>query len=211
MYRISEAGMTLGRKPPIMTGEQVARTSKWANRFVFAAVVQGLLALGLTAHLLYQATFGVPAVSKIVAGGSAGTWLTVGYLGYLILGLVGTAVTASIYRHLEYYQNKPFTGKTNLFGWAHLVLWNVGVTASTWLMMYAGYMGGKAAMAVSQGGLGYSGDKAGLVHSLVMQYYPPYIAALMAVALVGAFLGIVGYLLVWARPSKAPAPRPTEA
>lgn len=192
-----------------MTGEQVARTSKWANRFVFAAVVQGLLALGLTAHLLYQAVFGVPAASRIVAGGGAGTWLTVGYLGYLILGLLGTAVTASVYRHLEVYLNKPITGKTNVLPWAHLVLWNVGVTGATWLMMAAGYYGGRAQLPVQYGGLGWTGEKAGLVHSQIMQYYPPYIAAFMAIALVGAFLGLVGYLLVWARPSKAPAAAPT--
>lgn len=198
MYRIVKAGMSLGCKPLTMTGEQVARTSKWANRFVFAAVVQGLLALGLTAHLLYQATFGVPAASKIVAAGGAGTWLTVGYLGYLILGLVGTAVTASVYRHLEYYQNKPFSGKMNLFPWAHILLWNIGVTASMWVMMWAGYVGGAAAQRGAQ------------PHPLIVGY-PPYIAFLMALGLAGAFFGLVGYLLVWARPSKAPVPQPTQA
>ena len=194
-----------------MTGENVARTSKWASRFVFAAVLQGLLALGLTAYLLYQATFGVPAASRIVAGGGAGTWLTVGYLGYLILGLVGTAVTAQMYRHLEVELRKPFTGKANAFGWLHLVLWNVGVVGATWLMMNAGYRGGAAALPEASGGLGWTGAKAGLVHSEIMVHYPPYIAVFMALALAGAFLGIVGYLLVWARPAKVSAPKPTEA
>jgi len=182
-----------------MTGEQVAKTSKWANRFIFAAVVQGLLALGLTAYLLYQATFGVPAASRIVAGGGAGTWLTVGYLGYLVLGLVATAATASVYRHLEHYQGKPITGKTQVFPWAHIVLWNVGVTAATWTMMAAGLTGGGAVL---------TGTPGNQVHPLIAAY-PPYIAAFMALALAGAFLGIVGYLLVWARPSKAPAATPT--
>jgi hypothetical protein len=182
-------------------------TSTWANRFVFAAVLQGLLALGLTAYFLYNAVYGTPAASRIVAGGGAGTWLTVGYLGYLVMGLVGTAVTAQMYRHLEAYMAKPVTGRARAFPWLHLILWNVGVTGATWLMMHAGYRGGAAAIGTQFGGLGYNPVQ---VHG-IMSAYPLWIALAMAVALAGAFLGIVGYLLVWARPVKAVAPRPVAA
>ncbi|MEK6851467.1 MAG: hypothetical protein AABY30_02890 [Candidatus Thermoplasmatota archaeon] len=184
-----------------------APTSKWANRFVFAAILQGLLALGLTAYLLYHAVFGQPAASRIVAGGGAGMWMTVGYLGYLTLGLVGTAVTAQMYRHLEAYLSKPFTGRSQVFPWLHLILWNVGVTGATWLMINAGYRGGAAAIGTQFGGLGYN---AGQVHT-IMVAYTLWIAATMAVALAGAFLGIVGYLLVWARPAKAAIRLPVSA
>jgi len=182
-------------------------TSRWANRFVFAAVLQGLLALGLTAFLLYNAVFGLPAASRIVAGGGAGTWMTVGYLGYLVLGLVGTAVTAQMYRHLEAYLAKPIKGKARVFPWLHLILWNVGVTGATWLMINAGYRGGAAAIGTQFGGLGFD---AGQVH-VIMSAYPPWIAAMMAVALAGAFLGVVGYLFAWARPVKVAAHQPVPA
>ncbi len=185
-------------------GGEVRQVSKWANRFILAAIIQGGLASGLTAYLLYEGTYGVPAASRIVAGGGAGTWLTVGYLGYLIFGLLAVAVTALFYRHIEVDLGKPYRGLTNLLAWGHLILLNVGVVGATWLMMHAGYRGGAAQLPTSFGGLGWTGDKAGLVHEQIMQYYPPYIAVFIAVALVGALMGGLGYVLAWVR-SPAPA------
>ena len=72
----------------------VSPTSRWANRFIIAAIVQGALAAGVTSYLLYDAVYGSPGPARIVAGGSAGTWLTVGYLGYIMLGPLAAAVTA---------------------------------------------------------------------------------------------------------------------
>ncbi len=170
--------------------------SKWASRFIFAALVQGALALGLTAYLLYQAVFGVPAASRIVAGGGAGTWLTVGYFGYLLFGVLGTVAMALVYWHLEATLRKPYGRKAGILAWLHLVLWNVGVLGATWLMMHAGYRGGAAALPEAVGGLGWN---AGQIHTLILAAYPPYIAAFLAVAVAGAFLGLLGYAITWAR------------
>ena len=41
--------------------------SKWANRFMVAAIIQGALAAGLTSYLLYEGVYGTPAASRIVA------------------------------------------------------------------------------------------------------------------------------------------------
>ena len=183
----------------------VSPMSKWANRFIIAAIVQGALAAGLTGYLLASGIGwlgGVPA-SKIVAAGGAGTWLTVGYLTYIILGPIAVAVTVLFYQHLETVLHSPYTGWTRLMAWAHLLLMNIGVVGTTWLMMSAGFRGGAAAFPVSQGGLGYSGANAGLVHTNIMQYYPPYIAAFIAIAIVGAFLGGLGYVIIWRRSLKA--------
>src|SRR5438445_5494245 len=79
----------------------VSPTSRWANRFIIAAIVQGALAAGVTSYLLYDAVYGSPGPARIVAGGSAGTWLTVGYLGYIMLGPLAAAVTALFYQHLS--------------------------------------------------------------------------------------------------------------
>ncbi len=195
-----------------MTDENVVRTSKWANRFAFAAIVQGLLAVGLTAYLLYQGVFGFPAASRIVAGGGAGTWLTVGYFVFIILGPIMMALASGLFRQLESHNGRAAGRWTNGVLWVALPLYNVGVVGGTWLMMHAGYRGGAAALPVSSGGLGWTGANAALVHSQIMVAYPPYIAAFLAVALAGALLGLVGYLLVWARPASAPArPRPVAA
>jgi hypothetical protein len=177
---------------------------KWANRFVVAAIVQGALAAGLTAYLLYQGVFGTPAASRIVAGGGAGTWLTAGYLGYLSLGVLAVAVTALFYRHIEADLGRPYRGLSHWLAWAHLVLMNVGVVGATWLMMYAGYIGGAAALPKSGGGLGFN---PGQVHE-ILAGFPPYIAAFMSVGLVGALLGGLGYVLVsfWTAGARATVP-----
>jgi hypothetical protein len=181
----------------------MALQSGWANRFVIAAIIQGALAASLTSYLLYQGVFGFPAASRIVAGGGAGTWLTVGYLVYIVLGPIATAVTALFYQHIEAHLQRPYKGFNNILAWIHLILMNVGVVGGTWLMMNAGYRGGVAALPVAQGGLGWSGANAGLVHSEIMVYYPPYIAVFIAIALVGAIAGGLGYVLAWKRTIKS--------
>ena len=177
----------------------VQQSSKWADRFIKAAIVQGALAAALTSYLLYEGLFGSPPASKIVAGGGAGTWLLVGYLVYLPLGPIAAAVTATFYQHLEAHMQRSYTGLTNLLAWTHIILMNVGVVGATWLMMNAGYRGGASTFPVSQGGLGYSGANAGLVHATIMVGYPPYIAAFIAIAIAGAIAGGLGYLLNWRR------------
>src|SRR5262245_33369817 len=92
----------------------VTPRSKWANRFIIAAIAQGALAAGATAWLLYDAVYGSPGPARIVAGGSAGTWLTVGYLGYIMLGPLAAAVTALFYQHLEVNLRSPYKGWPNI-------------------------------------------------------------------------------------------------
>jgi hypothetical protein len=178
------------------------KVSKWANRWILAAIVQGALLVGLTAYLLYQGVYGTPAASRIVAGGGAGTWLTVGYVGYVMLGVLAVAVTALFYRHIELDLGKPYGRLPSLFAWGHLFLMNVGVTVSTWLMMNAGYRGGAAAIPSALGGGGLTQLQ---IHEQIMAAYPPYIAPFMAVGLVGALAGGLGYVLAWLRPAKAAA------
>jgi heme/copper-type cytochrome/quinol oxidase subunit 4 len=197
----SSAGTVVGFKQEFT----IPPMSRWGNRFIIAAIVQGALAAGLTGYLLAAGIGwlgGVPA-SKIVAAGGAGTWLTVGYLTYIILGPIAVAVTALFYQHLETGLRSPYTGWTKLMAWAHILLMNIGVVGATWLMMNAGFRGGAAAFPVSQGGLGYNGANAGFVHTNIMQYYPPYIAAFIAIAIAGAFLGGLGYVIIWRRSLKA--------
>ncbi len=184
------------QKGELPVRELSLQRSKWANRFVIAAIIQGALAAALTSYLLYEGVWGVPAASRIVAAGGAGMWLTVGYLVYIPLGPIAAAVTAQFYQHIETIQQKPYRGLSNVLAWGHIVLMNVGVVGATWLMMNAGYRGGAAAIPTSQGGLGWTGLQ---VHTDIMQYYPPYIAVFIAIAIVGALAGGLGYVLTWRR------------
>ncbi len=196
------------RKRATMAHSETPQASKWATRFILATVIQGTLAVVLTAYLLYQGVFGTPAASRIVAGGGAGMWLTVGYFGYLVLGPLTMAAIAFFYQFLEVRLHKRFRGWTSGLAWASLVMWNVGVVGATWLMMHAGYRGGAAALPTMFGGLGWTSAQ---IHGNIMVAYPPYIAGFMAVALVGAFLGVISFLAVWSLSARTPSEAPKTA
>ncbi len=181
----------------------VSPTSRWANRFIIAAIVQGALAAGVTSYLLYDAVYGSPGPARIVAGGSAGTWLTVGYLGYIMLGPLAAAVTALFYQHLEVNLRAPYKGWPNAFAWLHLVLMNVGVVGATWLMMNGGYRGGALTIDLEAQNPTWSiGQVLGQVHVQVLSGYPSYIAPFAALAIIGAFAGGLGFVAVWRRALK---------
>jgi hypothetical protein len=67
----------------------------------------------------------------VIAGGSAGTWFTVGYVTCLLVGVIGVAVTALFYHHIDVILGKPCAGSLNLLAWIHLILMNVGVIIAT--------------------------------------------------------------------------------
>src|SRR5256712_11727248 len=130
-----------------------------------------------------------------VEGG--GTWLTVGYLGYIMLGPLAVAVTALFYQHLEVNLRAPYKGWPNAFAWLHLVLMNVGVVGATWLMMNGGYRGGALTITLeSQNPTWSIGQVLGQVHEQVLSGYPSYIAPFAALGIIGAFQGGLGFVAV---------------
>ena len=177
--------------------------SKWANRWIIAAIGQGALAAGLTAFLLYDAKYGTPGAAKIVAGGGAGTWLTVGYLGFIIFGPLAAAITSLFYQHFESDLRTAYTGISNVFAWLHLVLMNVGVTVATWIM----WNGGWRAVNLSSSAfcLANPKDPGCNVHVQILAGLVDPIGYFAILAVLGAFAGGIGYVLVWRRALKRPA------
>ncbi len=172
---------------------EATTVSKWANRFIWAAVAQGAGALFWT--ILIIAPFVTPPISRIIAGGSAGTWFFVGYITYIVVGVIGVAVTSLFYHHIEVNLKKPFKGLGNVLASLHFILMNVGVAGATWLLMIAGYTGGKALQPTQLGGLGITNP--GQVHPLIAGYVEPigyFIIALCIGVLAGGFGYIVTYL-----------------
>lgn len=176
--------------------------SKWSNRFIWAAILQGLAATLLTIPLVLP--WVKPSVSMVIAGGSAGTWYTVGYLTYIMVGVIAVAVTALFYHHFEVDMGKPYKGTANTLAWVHLILMNVGVAAATWMLMYFGYLAGGAMVSVSSGGLGWTATQ---VHVNILgpiaepygnAYLNPIGWAIIAAA-VGVFAGGLGYLVNYFR------------
>ncbi|RMF32161.1 MAG: hypothetical protein D6752_00755, partial [Candidatus Nitrosothermus koennekii] len=159
--------------------------SVWAKRFMIAAIIQGLIALILTSGIILGQMYIKPEFSRVIAFGSAGMWFTVGYIMYIVVGVIGTAVSALFYHYIEDVLRKSYKGIANAFAASHLILMSVGILASTFMMMYGGYEGAKAMLPVEVGGLGLGPEKA---HEILAPLIIP-IAISIGILLVGILLG----------------------
>jgi len=174
--------------------ELKGRISKMAQLFLYAAIVQGAVAAFITFLGGFGDKLGLypVGVSYVIAGGEPGMWFVMGYLTYLIVGVVATAVTSIFYFFIETVQGKVYKGAAKALAWLHLVLANVGVAGTAILAMVGGYLGGAGMQSVSIGGQGWTTYQ---VHVHVLQYYEQPIAAFLALALIGFVAGGLGYIL----------------
>jgi hypothetical protein len=130
--------------------------SIWTRRFIVAAIIQGAIIVGLTVFLiLSQISILKPEGSRVIAAGGAGTWLTFGYVMYVVVGVVGMAVSALFHYYLEKVMGRYYSSTiAKVLAWIHLSLMNIGTTAAMGLLMYAGYVGGAATLPKIVGGSG---------------------------------------------------------
>lgn len=167
----------------------------WTRRFIAAAIIQGAAIVGLTIFLvLGQISVIKPEVSRVIAGGGAGTWFTFGYMTYITVGVIGVAVSSLFYHYL----GKGGIGSSraaNALAWAHLVLMNAGVTAAAAMLMLAGYQGGAAMLSPAIGGQGFD---AGQAHQIMAPYVEP-IAVSILVLMAGVIAGGAGFLIDYRR------------
>ncbi|GBC70481.1 hypothetical protein HRbin02_00249 [Candidatus Calditenuaceae archaeon HR02] len=175
------------------------QASKWASRFIGAAIVQGAIATLITLYIVIgQIFFLRPEPSRVIAFGSAGMWFTMGYVTYLIVGVMGVAVTALFYHYIESVLGKPYTGIADKLAWSHLFLMNVGVLGASGLMMLGGYLGGAAMLPPEVGGRGWN---PGQVHTNIFYGiplgYPLWITIFIVLLALGVILGGLGYIIRW--------------
>ena len=173
--------------------------SVWARRFIVAALVQGAIMFAVTMVLLVVDVIafvspksGLTSPESIIATGFAGTWFTVGYLGYLIVPVVGSGLSALFYHYIEVVMNRPFVGGRRYLAWAHLLLGNILLGAALGLLMYGGYFGGAAMVPVDLGGGGQSAE---WVHANILGGLTAPISTLFLVGALGPLLGGIGFYL----------------
>lgn len=176
--------------------------SVWAKRFIGLAIVQGALALAIMVIFLSLNLFGAPGQqpSRIVAGGSVGTWLLVGFTGYLVVGVLAVGLSALFYHYLEVVRGNRYTGVNTGLAWAHLILLNVGAAGASWLMMLAGYTGGSHLLTSETPPPAVYGE----VHALIEWTILP-IAIFIILGALGVLLGGLGYVRAWFRKGVAGA------
>ena len=145
--------------------------------FVVASVVHGL-GIAVWSGLFLLDGVGIPLnLSRIIAGGGAGTWFTVGYLLYLATGFIGMALQGFLYYAVGGSGGSLFSGRLAA---AHFVLMNIAVLGATWTMGYAGFVGGTLTLE----------GRVAEVHATIVGYVNPigyFILVGVAAALVGAF------------------------
>lgn len=164
-----------------------------AGFFLYAAIIQGAIAAGVTFLGAFGDQIGIlpMSVARVIAGGGAGSWFNMGYIVYLIVGVVAMAVTSLFYFYIETVQGKVYKGITKSLSWAHLVLGNIGVAGASLAAMWGGYWATQAVSPTTSGGLG---GPAGNAHLVLVVVEQP-IAVFIALALLGFSAGGIGYLL----------------
>ena len=169
---------------------------KWASRFIWAAIIQGFIAVVATVLIAEPLSiFNINwyyGPSRVIAGGGGGTWMFTGYVLFLVVGVVATAVTAVFYSYIEGTMGKVYSGKSNMLAWGHIIFMNVGVTASMALMMWGGYLAGWSGAPVSDGGLGYTAYQ---IHTTYLSQLVNPIGGLVMLAAFGAVLGGLGFIV----------------
>jgi len=173
----------------------------WTRRFIGAAILQGAIIVGLTIFLvLSQISILKPEISRVIAAGGAGTWFTFGYVMYIVVGVIGVAVSALFYYYLENERKTQYHSVTSkALAWSHLILMNIGTSAATGLMMLSGYLGGAAMLPINVGGKGFN---AGQAHEILAPYVEPISAAILLL-MVGVIGGGIGFLKVYYSSSPA--------
>lgn len=129
-------------------------------------------------------------MSRIVAGGSVGTWLTLGYLLYLVAGIMGMAAWGGIYALISRTPNRSiFSDKLAL---AHFILYNLAVVGVTWPMGYAGFIGGSLLLA---------GKGVAEIHKTIEGLVLP-IGVSVSIGVLSTIIGVINMLLSLMRESK---------
>ena len=157
----------------------------WCCLMALAAVVTGVLVLGQLGPLNLL-TFVMSY--KTADTTYAGTWFNFGYITYII-GVLSIGLTATFYRYFESSFHISDTKLTNIFAYIHLLLMNIGIIISSWIMMISGYIGGVAQMSIEWGGSGM--DAIAVHYSIFETLVPSGVTNWVAIGILLAVVGIV--------------------
>ncbi len=148
---------------------------KWANRFVWTALIHGLIGAIISVLFVFPPGGEGKELTRMIAGGSAGTWVLVGYSMYLIMGFVGLTAWAFVY---------STSGETNeALSIGHWILHNVGAIAPL-LVFTAGIQGGSLAL---------EGNFGAIHNAIVWAVVPSEI--LLGLLVIGTLIGIANILI----------------
>jgi len=114
-----------------------------------------------------------------------------GYILYILIGVIAIAVTGLFYYFIEDILGKTYAGVSNILAWLHFVLMNVGVAAATWSLMYVGYEGGSYLATYGT----TNGTAIEYAHVNILSPWVNPIGYMVGIAALGAVLGGLGYII----------------
>src|SRR5918999_6126125 len=166
--------------------------SKWGNRFIIAAIIQGGIMTGMAlvtvALQLLITDIDIIQFLSLSFEGPA-KWFFIGLILYLIL-IVAIAVTAVFYNHLEINLKRKFSKISNILAWIHLFGMNIGGAGTTILMIFAGLAGSGVLSLFIEGELGNQDE------AILTSFIPP-IAFFIVILSVGVICGGLAYLMTY--------------
>jgi hypothetical protein len=180
---------------------QINVKNPWTSRFIKAAIIQTVLASVVTVFLILEQLGPLKLLSFLMSYNVsdttyAGTWFNFGYLMYLV-GVLAVGLMAMFYKHFESTLGKTYGKVTGILAALHLILMNIGLVITTWLMMVAGYIGGVSQMSADFGGKGMAAIQ---VHESIFQIMVPsgltnWVAIGILMTALGVILGGIGFFV----------------
>lgn len=159
--------------------------------FLWSAIFQGAILAAVTFIVfIWGSVYLSPSPAMVIASGSAGTWLAIGYVMYIIM-VLALGVTSFIYDYIEVRLRRKLDRASSLLANTHLVLMNIGILGAALLLMYAGYVGGVGLMPTSVGGGGLTQLQ---VHEQILGQYPLPIIVFVVATTIGVLAGGLAYL-----------------
>ena len=165
----------------------------WTSKFIVAAIIQVVIITGLTIFLLAtQFIHSEINFMQLLTNSFDGTskWFFFGYIMYMTL-VVGVAVTAILYNHVEMNLKKQFRGFRNILSWIHLLGMNVGGTASLVTLMWIGLQGSGISNLLSYGAINAESQ------NQIMEQFSLGLGIFISIFAFGIIAGVIAFLTTY--------------
>ncbi|MFB5605601.1 MAG: hypothetical protein ACE5R5_02600 [Nitrosarchaeum sp.] len=166
--------------------------SKWANRFIIAAILQGAVITAMSIVIVgMQMSYTQVNIIQYLSLSFEGTakWFFLGIIFYLIV-VLAVAVSALFYSHLEITLKKKFSKVSNVLAGIHLVGMNVGGAGAMITMAFAG-LAGTGLMTI------FTEGKIGPKYPAIMESFIEPIGGFIAILALGVICGGMGFILAF--------------
>jgi len=171
--------------------------SKWANRFIVAAIIQGgvmaAMALVIVGMQITYTQINIIQFLSLSFGGTA-KWFFLGIIFYLII-IVAVAVTALFYIQIEVFLKKKFSRTLNILASIHLIGMNVGGAGAMLIMTFAGLAGTGLITLFTEGKLGPK-------NPAIMDSFIEPIGGFIALLAIGVICGGICFIIAYRQESK---------